>query len=65
MHTNKHIRARTRINPIMNSGGNSVLILGRKCRTLLGDDGKPLSGDKGTLTDDHGTKIRQVRMARV
>ena len=32
---------------------------------MLGDKGKPLSGDKGTRTDKHGPKIRQGRMARI
>ena len=53
------------INPTMNGGGRSVLIWGRMCRTLLVDKGKPLSGDKGTRTDEHGPKIQQGRMARV
>ena len=35
------------------------MIWGRMCRTLLGDKGKPLSGDKGRRTDKHGPKIRQ------
>ena len=41
-----------RINPTMNGGGPSVLIWGRKCRTLLGYKGKPLSGDKVMRTDE-------------
>ena len=49
----------------MNGGGHSVLILGRTCRSLLGHKGKPLPGDKGTRTDEHGPNIRQVIMARV
>ena len=49
----------------MTGGGNSVLIWVRTCRTLLGDKGKPLSGDKGTRTDEHSLNIRQGRMARV
>ena len=53
------------INPTMNSRERSVLIWVRKCRTLLGDKGKPLSGDKGTRTDDHGPKTRQGKMAPV
>ena len=53
------------INPIMNGEGRSVLICGRNCRLLLVDKGKPLSGDKGMRTDEHGPKIRQGRMARV
>ena len=53
------------INPTMNDRWRSVLIWGRTCRTLLGDKGKPLSGDKGTRTDEHGPKTWQGRMARV
>ena len=51
------------INPTMNGGGRLVLIWGRTCRTLLGDKGKPLSGDKGTRMDKHGPKILQGIMA--
>ena len=40
-----------RISPTINDGGRSVLIWGRTCRTLLGDKGKPLSGDKGARTN--------------
>ena len=54
-----------RINPTMSNRGRSVLIWGRKCRTLLGDKGKPLSGDNGTHTDEHGPKTRQGRMSSV
>ena len=54
-----------RINPTMNGEGRLVLIWGQTCRMLLGDKGKPLSGDKGTRTDEHGTKTRQGRMACV
>ena len=39
------------INLTMNGGGLSVLIWGQTYRTLLGDKGKPLSGDKGIRTD--------------
>ena len=42
-----------------------VLIWVQMYRTLLGDKGKTLSGDKGTCTDEHGTKIQQGRMAHV
>ena len=45
-----------RINPTVNGRGRSVLIWGRTCRMLLGDKGKPLSGDKGMRTDKHGPK---------
>ena len=44
---------------------NPTMIWGRTCRTLLGDKGKPLSGDKDTRTDKHSPKIRQGRMARI
>ena len=54
-----------RINPTMNGGGRSVLILGQMCRMMLGDNGKPLSGDKGTRTKEHGPKARQGRMSRI
>ena len=54
-----------RFNPTMNGRGRSVLIWGKTCRTLLGDKGKPLSGDKGTHTDEHGPKIQKGRMARI
>ena len=54
-----------RINPTLNGGGCSVLIWGRTCRMLLGDEGKTLSGDKGTRKDEHGPKIQQGRLARV
>ena len=54
-----------RINPTMTGGGRSVLIWGRTCRTLLGDKGKPLSGDKGTRKEEHSPKIRHGRMAYV
>ena len=47
----------TQINTTMNDGGRLVLIWGRTCRTLLVDKGKPLSGDKGTRTDEHSPKI--------
>ena len=40
-----------KINPTMNGRGPSVLIWGRTCRTLLGDKGKPISGEKGTRTN--------------
>ena len=53
------------ISPTMTGRGHSVLIWGQRCRTLLGDKGEPLSGDKGTRTDKHDTKIQQGRMARV
>ena len=53
------------INPTMNGGGCSVLIWVQTCRTLLVDKGKPLSGDKGTRTDENGPKIQQGRMAHV
>ena len=49
----------------MNGEGRLVLIWVRTCRTLFGDKGEPLSWDKGTRTDEHSTKIRQGRMARV
>ena len=49
----------------MNGGGRSVLIFGQTCRTMLVDKGKPLSGDKGTRTDENGPKIRQGIMASV
>ena len=55
----------SRINPTMNGGGCSVLIWGRTWITLLVDKGKPLSGDKGTRTDENGPKIRQGIMASV
>ena len=45
------------INPTMNGEGNSVLIWVRTRRTLLGDKGKPLSGDQGMRTDKHRQKI--------
>ena len=54
-----------RINPTMNGRGRSVLIWGWTCRTMLGDKGKPLSGDKGMRTDGHGPKTWQGRMSRV
>ena len=54
-----------RINPTMNGRGRSVLIWGRTCITLLGDKGKPLSGDKGIRTDEHGPKTWKGRMACV
>ena len=41
------------------------MIWGQTCRTLLGEKGKPLSGDKGTRTEKHGPNIQQGRMARV
>ena len=44
----------------MTGGGRSVLIWGRICRTLLGDKGKPLSGDKSTRTDEHGPKTPRL-----
>ena len=53
------------INPTMNGGGRSVLIWGWTYRTLLVDKVKPLSGDKGMRTDEHGPKMWQGRMARV
>ena len=53
------------INLTMNGRGLSVLIWGEMCRTLLGDKGKPLSGDKVTRTDEHGLKTLQGRMACV
>ena len=53
------------INPTMNGGGHLLLIWGRTWRTLLEYKVKPLSGDKGTRTDDHNPKIQQGRMARV
>ena len=53
------------INPTMNGWGHLVLNWGWICRTLLGDKGKPLSGDRGTRIDEHSPKIRQGRMARV
>ena len=49
----------------MNGGERLILIWGQTCRTMLVDKGKPLSGDKGTCTDEHGPNIRQGRMARV
>ena len=52
-----------RINPTMNSGGRLVMIWGKTCRTLLVDKVKPLSGYKGTRTDEQGPKIRQGRIA--
>ena len=45
------------INLTMNGGGRLVLIRGWTCRTLLVYKGKPLSGDKGTHTDEHGPNI--------
>ena len=51
------IRGTIRINPTM--------IWGQTCITMLGDNGKPLSGDKGTRTENHGPKIQQGIMARV
>ena len=53
------------IKPTMNGRGRLVLIWGQIYRTLLGDKGKPLSGDKGTRTDKHGPKTRQGRMAHI
>ena len=49
----------------MNNGGRSLLIWGRMCTTMLVNNVKPLSGDKGTRKDKHGPKIRQGRMARI
>ena len=49
----------------MTGGGRRVLIWGQTRRTLLGDKGKPPSGDNGTRTDEHGPKIRQGRMAHL
>ena len=47
----------SQINPTMTSGGRLVLIWVQMCRTLLGDKDKPLSGDNGICTDEHGPKI--------
>ena len=55
----------SQINPTMNGRGRSVLIWGQTCRTLLVDKGKPLSGDKGTRTEEHGPKTQQGRIACV
>ena len=52
-------------NPTMNGGGRSVLILGQMCRMMFGDKVKPLSGNKGTRTNEHGPKTRQGRMSRI
>ena len=49
----------------MSGGGRSVLIWIRLCRTMLGDKGKHLSGDKGTRTDKHGPKKQKGKMAQV
>ena len=49
----------------MNGEGRWLLIWGQMYRTLLVDNGKPLSGDKGTHTNEHGPNIRQGRMERV
>ena len=49
----------------MNGGGRFVMIWVQTCRLLLEDKCKPLSGDKGTRTDEHGPKIQQGRMACV
>ena len=45
------------INPTMNGGGRSVLIWGQTCSTLLENEGKPISGDKGTHTDENDPNI--------
>ena len=41
------------------------MIWDQTCRMLLGDKSKPLSGDKGIRTDEHGPKTRHGRMACV
>ena len=53
------------IDPTINGRGRSVLIWGQTCRTLLENEGKPISGDKGTHTDENDPNIWQERMARV
>ena len=49
----------------MNGGGRLVLIWGRTCRTMLGDKGKPLSGDKDTRTDNNSQNTQQKGMTHV